>query len=219
MTANQISIETPRSGTAGPRTQPAMEAMASNADIIPVGREPERADGPNESRALRESHTHKDGAGGTHERAISDKSSRTPIRNPERFYKYKNALEESRVFRELTMRTLRRAEINVWLAIHGCQHLGRAQIGQKRIAELAGIKGKRHVVDAIRCLRKKGLLEVIVKGRYRPNGAEEHGLASVYRVYPRPEPRLLEKARAEEQEEPDPIAGKDMGAFEKRSPK
>jgi hypothetical protein len=197
-----------------------MEAMASNADIIPVGREPERVDGPNESRALHENNTRKDGAGGTHERALSNKSSRSPIRDPERFYKYKNALEESRVFREFTMRALkRRAELAVWLAIHGCQHCGRAQISQKRIAELAGIKGKRHVVNAIQGLRKKGLLEVVVKGHYRPNGVEEHGLSSVYRVYPRPEPRLLEKVRAEEQEEPGPIAGKDMGDFEKRSPK
>lgn len=88
----------------------------------------------------------------------------------------------------------RRAEITVWLAIHGCQHDGAAQISQKRIAKLAGIGGKRHVVNAIRGLRNKGLLEVLAQGRYRPNGAEEHGLSSVYRVYPRAEPRLLKLA-------------------------
>ena len=219
MTANTKSDETERPGTTGPKTQSVTEAMDAKAEIIPVGMEPERLDGPLKAGNSRQSQPQPDAADGAHGLAISNKSRCPPIHNPDGFYKYKNALEETRVFRELTMRTLRRAEINVWLAIHGCQHRGRAQIGQKRIAELAGIKGKRHVVDAIRGLRKKGLLEVIVKGRYRPNGVEEHGLASIYRVYPRPEPRLVELAQAEEQEEPGRIKGKETGVFQKRSPK
>ena len=117
---------------------------------------------------------------------------RQEIRDPSAFYAYKNHLDELRVFREETMRTLhRRAEVCVWLAIHGCQHEGAARISQQRIAEVAGIKGRRHVGEAIESLCRKGLLEVLFQGRYRPNGGDEHGLASVYRAYPRPEPRLL----------------------------
>ena len=219
MKANTRSDEIERPGTTGPKTQSVTETMDAKAEIIPVGMEPERLDGPQKAGNSRQSQPQPDAADGAHGRAFSNKSRRPVIRNPDGFYKYKNALEESRVFREITMRTLRRAEINVWLAIHGCQHRGRAQIGQKRIAELAGIKGKRHVVDAIRNLRKKGLLEVIVKGRYRPNGAEQHGLSSVYRVYPRPEPRLVELAQAEERVEPDRIESKETSVFQKRSPK
>jgi hypothetical protein len=117
---------------------------------------------------------------------------RQEIRDAPAFYAYKNHLDELRVFREETMRTLRRrAEVCVWLAIHGCQHDGAARISQQRIAEVAGIKGRRHVGKAIESLCRKGLLEVLFQGRYRPNGGDEHGLASVYRAYPRPEPRLL----------------------------
>jgi hypothetical protein len=115
---------------------------------------------------------------------------RQEIRDPFAFYAYKNHLDELRVFREETMRTLRRAELCVWMAIHGCQHKGAARISQQRIAEVAGIKGRRHVGEAIESLCRKGLLEVLFQGRYRPNGGDEHGLASVYRAYPRPELHL-----------------------------
>lgn len=167
--------------------------------VIPVGQEPppqRRGEGDGIPADARQADTGGDPAGARTRKTPRGKSrnSRPVLMNPDGFYKYKNRLDEQRVFRAETMRYLRRAEITVWHAIHGCQHNGAARISQKRIAELAGIKGKRHVVDTIKSLRAKGLLEVLSQGRYRPNGADGHGLSSVYRVYPRPEPRLLNPA-------------------------
>lgn len=179
---------------------PAVSAPAVVVGVIPVGQEPPRqlrgeGDGVQAAMAQIPARGASSGRRAGGKRRDKDGNTRPALRNPDGFYKYKNRLEESRVFRRETMRHLRRrAEITVWLAIHGCQHDGAAQISQKRIAELAGIEGKRHVVDAIKGLRAKGLLEVLAQGRYRPNGADEHGLSSVYRVYPRPEPRLLNPA-------------------------
>jgi hypothetical protein len=167
--------------------------------VIPVGQEPlrqPRLGSANESQPADDGLMTKawPGAGPHHN---NNNGKQAAIRNPEGFYTYKNRLDEIRVFRGETMRHLRRrAEITVWEAIHNCQHHGSAQISLKRIAELAGV-AKRHVVDAIKSLCKRGLLEVVAKGSYRPNGAEGHGLASVYRAYPRPEPRLLEAVEQE----------------------
>ncbi len=157
-------------------------------DIIPVGEEPKRRLLPEDPGRPRLSN-----GGGASDRTSDrvDKPGRRPIRNPERFRAYKNALHEVRVFRRETMRHLRRAEICAWMAIHDCQGADGACISQRKISELSGIKGNRHVVNVIKSLRQKGLLEVLVQGRYRPNGSD-NGLASVYRVYPRPEPRLVE---------------------------
>ncbi len=220
----QVNVGPANGAEACPADVPGVEGLGSKASeqaasvlaievgeagavgVIPVGQEPAKAIGPQ----LLNSGEVGAGAGyqggrssaGANARQrtgkVKDRYSRSGLRNPDGFYKYKNRLDELRVFRRETMRHLRRrAEICVWLAIHGCQHDGAAQISQKRIAELAGIRGKRHVVDAIRGLRDKGLLEVLSQGRYRPNGAEEYGLSSVYRVYPRPEPRLLKAAELE----------------------
>ncbi|MFM8494214.1 MAG: hypothetical protein ACKOEM_01635, partial [Planctomycetia bacterium] len=162
--------------------------------VIPVGQEPPRqprAEGEGAKAAVGARPAGGDPEGGEKTGRGRRKGgvSLPAIRNPDGFYKYKNRLDEIRVFRRETMRHLRRAEICVWEAIHNCQHDSAAQISQKRIAELAGIKGKRHVVDTIKSLRARGLLEVLAQGRYRPGGADGHGLSSVYRVYPRPEPR------------------------------
>jgi hypothetical protein len=179
---------------------PCASAPAPAVGVIPVGGEPPRqprAEGDGGQTVLPELPVQgaAEGRRAGGKRRDKNGNTRPALRNPDGFYKYKNRLEELRVFRCETMRHLRRrAEITVWLAIHGCQHDGAAQISQRRISELAGIKNKRHVVEVIKGLRRKGLLEVLAQGRYRPNGAEEHGLSSVYRVYPRPESRLLNSA-------------------------
>lgn len=161
-------------------------------DVIPVGAEPKR------DRAGEEAGRPCGGRGGAGGRvhglrATGDKnpnSNRQQIREPERFFQYKNALQDLHVFREETLRQLRRAEIAVWLAIHGCQGKEAARISYDRLVELTGTSRK-HVGTAIKDLKGRGLLEIVSKGRFRPNQYGENGLASKYRVYPKPEPRLL----------------------------
>ena len=190
-------------GEGGAQLPPsAVSLPAGPPSVIPVGQEPPK-------RAFSSSDTLRAPAGQQqatrspgHPPADKDRKTRPPLRNPEGFYKYKNRLHEIRVFRAETMRHLRRAELAVWMAIHGCQHEGSAQISQQKIAEIAGIDSRQHVGKAIKSLCKRGLLEVLVKGRYKPNGTEGHGLSSVYRTYPRPEPRLLKAARPDSQTSP-----------------
>lgn len=168
--------------------------------VIPVGQEPPRrpaSDGA--GAAPKQVGRGRDRGQATGKAPDLDRKNQPPIRDPDAFYAYKNRLDEIRIFREETMRKLTRAELCVWLAIHGCQHDGVAQIGQRKIAELANIKGRRHVSKAIERLGNMGLLEVISQGRYKPNGAEGCGLSSVYRVYPRPDPRLLKRAERDQQ--------------------
>jgi len=126
-----------------------------------------------------------------HDKDINNITAST-IRNPSGFYQYKNALREKQVFVTDTLRFLRRAESHVWLAIHNCQGAKGARISQAKIMELAGIKSRKNVSAAVQSLHAQGLLEVLVKGQYRPNGNGNHGLSSVYRVYPRPEQRIIE---------------------------
>lgn len=170
---------------AGVRAQ--SEQSASPAEIIPVGQEPRRIASTADS-ANRPART-----GGVGGHRNDNNSYGTPIRNPAGLNRYRNALQEVQAFRRETMRHLRRAEICVWLAIHGCQGKDGACISQQRIAELAGITGRRHIGDAIEDLCSMGLLEVLETGRYRPNGNEEYGLASIYRAYPQPETRLARR--------------------------
>lgn len=158
-----------------------------SCDVIPVGQEPRQADLRDDS-ANQPART-----GGVGGHRNDNKSYGTPIRNPAGLDRYRNALQEVQAFRRETMQHLRRAEICVWLAIHGCQGKEGACISQERIAELSGTTGKRHVRDAIADLCSMGLLEVLETGRYRPNGSDGHGLASIYRAYPRPEPRLARR--------------------------
>jgi len=158
-------------------------------DIIPVGEEPRLREDTHYAPTDDNSEGGQ-GLPGSQGSRKDNNSPRRPIRKPEAFYACRNQLIEQGIFRRETMRFLRRAEICVWQAIHGCQGKEGARIGQQRIAELAGITGKRHVGEAIKALCDKGLLEVLSKGRYRPNGADGFGLASRYRAYPRPESRL-----------------------------
>lgn len=155
--------------------------------IIPVGQEPRRVDVSDNSAILPVS------PGRSGERRYDNNAKSRRIRNPEGLDRYRNALQEVQAFRRETMRHLRRAEICVWLAIHGCQGKEGACISQERIAELSGTTGKRHIRDAIADLCSMGLLEVLETGRYRPNGSDGHGLASIYRAYPRPEPGLARR--------------------------
>lgn len=175
------------------------EENSFSGEIIPVGQEPRQrseTNSPSDSTGTSRPSTGNSGNGAEGDaprspgRRKGGSGQRGPIRNPDAFNGCKKQLAEQRIFRTETMRHLRRAEICVWQAIHGCQGKEGARIGQQRIAELSGIKGKRHVGEAIEDLCLKGLLEVLVTGRFRPNGADGYGLASRYRAYPRPEPRL-----------------------------
>jgi hypothetical protein len=153
--------------------------------VIPVGQEPSRQS-PQSPPAAPEPRV----------RARPAAKESEGIRDPDGFFRYKNRLEELRVFTMETQRCLKRSEIAVWLAIHNCQKRRVARISQDRISELAGTS-KKHVGKAIRELAKKGLLEVLFKGKFVRNGDEGSGLASIYRVFPRPEPRLLADRQVE----------------------
>ena len=96
------------------------------------------------------------------------------------------------------------------MAIHGCKGRDIARIGYAKIKEIAGISSQRHVSEAIRSLVDRGLLEVVHRGRYRPNG--DGGMASEYRAFPTPEPRLLEAAKRAE-------AGRAVGTVGQAKPR
>lgn len=147
--------------------------------IIPVGKEP----------LYRPSDGSGSGVAGSPPEVPVASDGKGKIRDPERHGVYMGRLEEVRVFTTETMRGLRRAETQVWMAIFNCQMNNAARISQDRISELAGTS-KRHVGEAIRSLAKKGLLRVLSKGSYRSGG----GLASVYRVYPSPNLSLVAKS-------------------------
>ena len=172
--------------------------MNKPGGVIPVGREPPRQSQHDGENIKPPTGTSSDRTRLGKNATDLDRKGRNPIRNPDAFFTFKNRLDETRVFREETMRKLTRSEICVWLAIHGCQHDGAAQISNARIAELAGIGGRRHVVEAIKSLHGMGLLRVLVKGRYTPNGSNGYGLSSVYQVFPRAEPSVLEAAKREQ---------------------
>jgi hypothetical protein len=178
----------------------AAKDIAGPSRVIPVGQEPPRRGTENNTdidvakhldSTLQASHGDTTAKRGPTSRPGRKRSGSPEIQNPEGFFKYRNRLQEQSIFTTETLKGLRRAEIAVWLAIHNCQVQGRARIGYARLMEITGLS-KRHVGEAIRGLKSKGLIEVLFKGKYRPNGGDEHGLASIYRAYPRPEPRLVE---------------------------
>ena len=177
--ARKGTVTQPPEAVSGPSGPP------GEVRIIPVGQEPRRQDNREEGvpDVLNRGGEQPKDEGLRHSGGKQAKRPRDGIRDPEGFYRYLTALQETQIFREQTMRHLRRSEVCVWLAIHGCQGKRGAQISHDRLAELTGTSRK-HVGVAIRGLNRRGLLEVLVKGRFRPNSNGEKGLASVYRVYP-----------------------------------
>lgn len=176
------TTDNPLSPSASPR---------ETAGIIPVGEEPRRqAMQPRQHEEL--GYLRKSHGTNTGEQAGCEPNaaSRSRVRNRPGLTQFRNAMQEIRAFRRETMRHLRRAEICVWQAIHECHGIDGAQVSQETLMEFTGIKSRRHVGEAVQDLADKGLLEVLVQGRYRPNGNGDQGLASIYRVYPRPEQRL-----------------------------
>jgi hypothetical protein len=113
-----------------------------------------------------------------------------------------------RVFTLETAGTLRRAELVVWLAIFNCEFQGLAEIGYTRLCTITKLS-RRHVGKAVASLEAKGLLEVVIRGRFQPprkhrpdqetangaNGAVSSGQASVYRIYARPEGEAAGRAK------------------------
>ncbi len=201
----------------GADTPTPARAHINPGDIIPVGEEPRLCEDTHNTptsgtgAAFGDSGTVSEGLPGSQRPRKDSNGQRRPIRKPEAFYACRNQLIEQGIFRSETMRHLRRAEICVWQAIHGCQGKEGARISQQRIAELAGITSKRHIGEAIKALCDKGLLEVLSKGRYRPNGADGFGLASRYRAYPRPESRLARIALEKPKRRPGLMATTDAG--------
>ncbi len=172
----------------------------AHSEIIPVGHEPRR----HPSRGVGE---HREAAA----RKIAPaeavlkpdpraKGSRN-LRNPKKFFGLKDRMNKLRIFTVETMGTLRRSEIRVWLTVFNCEFDGQAQIGYSRLCEVTKLSRK-HVGTAVASLEAKGLLEVVVRGRYRPSRGgsvsghtqadgnansrvSDAGLASIYRIHPR----------------------------------
>lgn len=167
---------------------------SSTAQVIPVGQEPPvlrellagHMSGSNVVQPPRAAQRH----GRPH--TVSRGGHGPATRDHDGLRVYKNALHESQVFGRETMRHLKRSEVVVWLAIHGCQGKDSATISYDRLVEITGTSRK-HVGGAIKSLRKRGLLEILEKGRYRP-GVNNSGRASRYRVFPKPQARLLPPA-------------------------
>lgn len=88
-------------------------------------------------------------------------------------------LKMVRNFVMFSLRHLRPAEVNVWLAIFNCEYDGEAQIGYERLAELTG-RSTKHVGKAVRDLMAKGLLVRKVKGKFR--AGNDKRLSSIYRL-------------------------------------
>lgn len=98
----------------------------------------------------------------------------------------KARLKTLRNFVMFSLRDLRPAEVNVWLAIFNCEYNGEAQIGYDRIAELTG-KSKKHVGKAVNALIASGLIERKQLGKFRPG--RNKGLSSIYRVHGQMKPK------------------------------
>lgn len=196
--ANSTPPESPEvclAGANGGRVPPdeyGGEQPSRTCEIIPVGQEPPSQPSAADQSASEPGEMNASGlvAAVSVGAALGGRSgSRAKkVRNPEGLKQYKSALEEKQVFVQVTMRNLKRAEIAVWFAIHGCKGRDTARISVARIKEIAGIKGQRHVTGAIQSLVQRGLLEVVSRGGFRPNGYGGAGVTNVYRIYPTAEP-------------------------------
>jgi DNA-binding transcriptional ArsR family regulator len=169
-------------------------------EIIPVGQEPRRQL-PAHGGDHREAAARKIIPG---DAVMSNqrKKGRRNLRDPSKFFAVKDRLNALSIFTLETMGTLRRSEIRVWLAIFNCEFEGLARIGYSRLCEITRLS-RRHVGTAVKSLEEKGLLEVVFRGRYRPNRSragdgckasdraggvkgKDNGLASCYRTHARP---------------------------------
>jgi len=188
-------------------------------EIIPVGHEPRRhpcPGGGDHREAAGRKIAPPDGVLKPDRRA---KGSRN-LRNPKKFFGLKDRMDTLRIFTLESMGTLRKSEIQVWLAIFNCEFNGLAQIGYSRLCEVTKLS-RRHVGKAVASLESKGLLVVVVRGRYRSSRSEavgggkpgsgaadsrssEAGLASIYRVHPRPHGHAKPAATKPTQRKPKP---------------
>lgn len=165
------------------------QSQAAAPSIIPVGHEPRRQLGAEETPL-----TGSSGRGVAAAESIATKQprgkARLGLRSPEKLFRVKDRLLKLRIFTLETMGSLRRAEITVWLAIFNCEFHGQAQIGYTRLEEVTKLS-RRHVGKAIESLVGKGLLDVVARGQYRPSrskggsGSDSNGFSSIYRVHPR----------------------------------
>lgn len=99
--------------------------------------------------------------------------------------KLKDRANTLRVFTVETMGNLRKSEIRVWLAIFNCEFKGLAKIGYSRLQEITQLSRK-SVGQAVKSLVNKGLLRVVVRGRFKPSPTTGSlGQPSVYKIFPR----------------------------------
>ena len=206
----------PRQSQPDRSTTPA--AAIPPIDIIPVGQEPRRQKTPGED-VHRGAATRKIAA----PEPMNKKSIKTTkggnLHSPKNFFSLKDRAENLRIFTQETMGTLRRAELVVWLAIFNCEFKGVAQIGYNRLVEITGTS-KRHIGSAIKSLEKRGLLEVVFRGSYRPNQGHANagsGISSTYRLHPRPAMHLIGKVPKDNADKQ--LSPNDLGADKLRKPK
>jgi len=101
------------------------QSQAAAPSIIPVGHEPRRQLGAEETPL-----TGSSGRGVAAAESIPTKEPRgkakVGLRSPEKLLRVKDRLLKLRIFTMETMGSLRRAEITVWLAIFNCEFRGQA---------------------------------------------------------------------------------------------
>ena len=186
------------------------QSQTASPSIIPVGHEPRRQLGAEETLPA--------GSSGRSVAAAESIATKKPrgkarggLRSPQKLFRIKDRLLKLRIFTMETMGALRRAEITVWLAIFNCEFHGQSQIGYTRLEEVTKLS-RRHVGKAIKSLVGKGLLEVVSRGQYRPSqssggeGSKTNGFSSIYRAHPRVSEPTESKPVASQSAKPKPKA-------------
>lgn len=174
----------------------------NQSQIIPVGQEPRRQCRVSTSAVDAEDNTVIGSPAKSHqEPAASVGKFKTRSYRSGRSAKslLKDRANTLRVFTVETMGDLTKAEIRVWLAIFNCEFGGRAEIGYSRLRKITKLS-RRHVGKAVKSLQRRGLLEVVLRGRFQPprkhqptientpqaKGTVCLGQPSVYRIYASP---------------------------------
>ena len=137
----------PLPATAKPIPSKDVSPTPSPPEIIPVGHEPRRhpcPGGGDHREAAGRKIAPPDGVLKPDRRA---KGSRN-LRNPKKFFGLKDRMDTLRIFTLEAMGTLRKSEIQVWLAIFNCEFNGLAQIGYSRLCEVTKLS-RRHVGKAV----------------------------------------------------------------------